>query len=80
MGGIDTMTCPRLDHDKIAEAYKLLDDYMYETVKTLDLNYYEMLIVYAMMDGNIKCQNISQYLVDTVTRFAENEEKKEKLK
>lgn len=63
------MPTPRLDQEKIDKAYRRLDDMMAVMVNELDLNYYEILIVFAMMDGNIKNQNISQYLIENVTRF-----------
>jgi hypothetical protein len=65
------MVCPRLDQDKIAEAYKKLDDYMGETINVLKLNPYELDVVFAMMRSNIAQQNISAYMAETVTRFSE---------
>lgn len=63
------MPAPRLDKEKIDKAYRRLDDMMAVMVNELDLNYYEIMIVFAMMDGNVKNQNISQYLIENVTRF-----------
>lgn len=65
------MVCPPLDNEKIAKAYKMLDDYMGIAVNELKLNYYEVLIVFAMMDANVKAQNVAGYLAESVTRFAE---------
>lgn len=65
------MTCPRLDPVKINKAYQKLDELMGHMVNELKLNYYEVMNVFAMMDGNIKQQNISMYLSETVTRFTE---------
>jgi hypothetical protein len=72
------MVCPRLDPIKINKAYQELDKLMGHMVNELKLNYYEVMNVFAMMDGNIKQQNISTYLSETVTRFCEklNEEDK----
>ncbi len=64
------MTCPDLRRDKIAEAYRLLDEYMDKIVKNLDINYYEIMTVFSMMDANIKSQNVAAYINTTVTRFA----------
>ena len=63
------MVCPDLRQDKIAEAYRLLDEYMGTVVGKIKLNYYEIMIVYAMMDANIKSQNVAAYINDTVNRF-----------
>lgn len=64
------MPCPELNRDKIDKAYRKLDDMVDMMINDLKLNYYEVMIVFAMMDGNIKNQNISHYLVENVTRFA----------
>ncbi len=64
------MTSPDLDREKIDKAYRRLDDMMEIMINELNLNYYEVLVVFAMMDGNIKNQNISHYLVENVARFS----------
>ena len=75
------MTCPELRKDRIAIAYDKLDDYMQSMISgdsNSGINYYEMLIVLAMMDANIKSQNVASYIQDTVTRFSEKMNKEDK--
>ncbi len=66
------MPCPELRKDLIAKAYIELDNFVCKFINDDKMNYYEVMIVFAMMDGNIKQQNISKYLVDTVSKFAKD--------
>ena len=57
--------------DKINIGYDLLDSAMEEIINEHHLNYFEILTILAMMDSKVKQKNISQYLIETVTRFQE---------
>ncbi len=50
---------------------------MAEVVNEHKLNFYEILTILAMMDSKIKQNNISQYLIETVTRFQEQTNKED---
>jgi len=65
------MPCPELNKEKISKAYKELDAFVCKFVNDDKMNFYEVMVVFAMMDGNIKQQNISKYLIDSVSRFSQ---------
>jgi hypothetical protein len=68
-----------IDDNKINIGYDLLDEAMEKIINKHKLNYFEVLTIIAMMDSKVKQNNISQYLIETVTRFQEkmNEEDKQ---
>ena len=61
-----------INNDKISIGFDILDEAMNDMVNKHKLNFYEVLTVLAMMDTKVKQNNISQYLMETVTRFQEN--------
>ena len=61
-----------INNDKINVGFDILDEAMNNMINTHKLNFYEVLTVLAMMDTKVKQNNISQYLIETVTRFQEN--------
>ena len=65
-----------IDNERIDEAFNILDNAMEKIFNDLHLNYYEILTVLSMMDAKVKQNHISQYILETVTRFQErmNEE------
>jgi len=70
-----------INNDKISMGFDILDEAMNDMVNKHKLNFYEVLTVLAMMDTKVKQNNISQYLMETVTRFQENINKEdEKLR
>jgi|TARA_B110000495_G_scaffold183757_1_gene180280 hypothetical protein len=70
-----------INNDKISIGFDILDEAMNDMVNKHKLNFYEVLTVLAMMDTKVKQNNISQYLMETVTRFQENINKEdEKLR
>ena len=70
-----------INNDKINIGFDILDEAMNNMVNKHKLNFYEVLTVLAMMDTKVKQNNISQYLMETVTRFQENINKEdEKLR
>jgi hypothetical protein len=61
--------------------FDLIDEAMSKVVNEHHLNFYEILTILAMMDSKVKQNNISQYLIETVTRFQEMSNKEdEKLR
>ena len=60
-----------INNDKIEVGFNELDTAMEKIVNEHKLNFYEVLSVLAMMDTKVKQNNISQYLLETVTRFQE---------
>ena len=73
------MTNNLIDNERVDMAYDLIDEAMEEAVKEHRLNYYEILTVLTLMETKVKQNNISQYLMETVTKFSKqlNEEDKE---
>lgn len=70
-----------INNDKISIGFDIIDEAMSNMVNTHKLNFYEILTVLAMMDTKVKQNNISQYLIETVTRFQEQTNKEdEKLR
>ncbi len=65
-----------ISNEHIDKAFNILDDAMEKIFNDLHLNYYEILTVLSMMDAKVKQNHISQYILETVTRFQEkmNEE------
>ena len=65
-----------INNECIDEAFDILDNAMEEIFNDLHLNYYEILTILSMMDAKVKQNHISQYILETVTRFQErmNEE------
>lgn len=60
-----------IDNDKIDVGFNELDISMEKIINEHKLNFYEVLSILAMMDTKVKQNNISQYLLETVTRFQE---------
>jgi len=60
-----------INNDKIDAGFNELDMAMEKIVNEHKLNFYEVLSILAMMDTKVKQNNISQYLLETVTRFQE---------
>jgi len=67
-----------IDNDKISTGFDVLDLAMEKVVNEHHLNYYEILTILAMMDSKVKQNNISQYLIETVTRFQQQSNKEDK--
>jgi hypothetical protein len=66
-----------IDNEKINLGFDIIDNAMAEVVNEHKLNFYEILTILAMMDSKIKQNNISQYLIETVTRFQEQTNKED---
>ena len=66
-----------INNDKINVGFDILDEAMNNMINTHKLNFYEVLTVLAMMDTKVKQNNISQYLMETVTRFQEQANKED---
>ncbi len=66
-----------INNDRISIGFDLIDDAMEKAVNEHKLNYYEILTIIAMMDSKVKQNNISQYLIETVTRFQEMSNKED---
>jgi|TARA_R110002167_G_scaffold63725_3_gene180056 hypothetical protein len=60
-----------INNDKIDAGFNELDMAMEKIVNEHKLNFYEVLSILAMMDTKVKQNNISQYLLETVTKFQE---------
>ena len=60
-----------INNDKIELGFDELDIAMEKIVNEHKLNFYEVLSILAMMDTKVKQNNISQYLLETVTKFQE---------
>ncbi len=60
-----------INNDKIEVGFNELDMAMEKIVNEHKLNFYEVLSILAMMDTKVKQNNISQYLLETVTKFQE---------
>ena len=60
-----------IDNEKIDVGFNELDMAMEKIVNEHKLNFYEVLSILAMMDTKVKQNNISQYLLETVTKFQE---------
>jgi len=60
-----------INNDKIEVGFNELDMAMEKIVNEHKLNFYEILSILAMMDTKVKQNNISQYLLETVTKFQE---------
>ena len=60
-----------IDNEKIDVGFNELDIAMEKIINEHKLNFYEVLSILAMMDTKVKQNNISQYLLETVTRFQE---------
>jgi len=60
-----------INNDKINTGFNIIDEALSKIVNEHHLNYFEILTIIAMMDTKIKQNNISQYLLETVTRFQE---------
>ena len=63
------MEIPELRRNLIATAYKELEELMDKTMNKLGINYYEMQIVFTMMDANVKSQNVASYIQREVTKL-----------
>jgi hypothetical protein len=66
-----------INNEKINLGFDIIDNAMAEVVNEHKLNFYEILTILAMMDSKIKQNNISQYLIETVTRFQEQTNKED---
>ena len=64
-----TITPPELRRDRIIKAYEKLEAMLSEAINELGVNYYEMAVVFQMMDANIKAQNIASYIQVEVTKL-----------
>ena len=60
-----------INNDKVEVGFNELDMTMEKIVNEHKLNFYEVLSILAMMDTKVKQNNISQYLLETVTKFQE---------
>ena len=60
-----------INNDKVELGFNELDIAMEEIVNEYKLNFYEVGAILAMMDTKVKQNNISQYLLETVTKFQE---------
>ena len=60
-----------INNDKVELGFNELDIAMEKIVNEHKLNFYEVLSILAMMDTKVKQNNISQYLLETVTKFQE---------
>ena len=60
-----------INNDKVELGFNELDIAMEKIVNEHKLNFYEVLSILAMMDTKVKKNNISQYLLETVTKFQE---------
>ena len=60
-----------INNDKIDAGFNELDMALEKIVNEHKLNFYEVLSILAMMDTKVKQNNISQYLLETVTKFQE---------
>ena len=60
-----------INNDNIELGFNELDKAMEKIVNEHKLNFYEILSILAMMDTKVKQNNISQYLLETVTKFQE---------
>jgi hypothetical protein len=67
-----------INNEKINIGFDLIDDAMAKVVNKHHLNFYEILTILAMMDSKVKQNNISQYLIETVTRFQQQSNKEDK--
>lgn len=60
-----------MSNARIDAGFDILDDALARAINDHKLNYYEILTITAMLDSKVKQNNISQYLLETVTRFQE---------
>ena len=60
-----------INNDNIELGFNELDKAMEKIVNEHKLNFYEILSILSMMDTKVKQNNISQYLLETVTKFQE---------
>ena len=60
-----------INNDKIELGFDELDIAMEKIVNEHKLNFYEILSILEIMDTKVKQNNISQYLLETVTKFQE---------
>ena len=65
------------NNDRINIGFDLLDSATEKIVNEHKLNFYEILTTLAMMDSKVKQNNITQYLLETVTRFQEQTNKED---
>lgn len=62
-----------IDNTKVDKGFDVIDKAYNTAVNDLKLNYFEILHITAMMDMKIRQQNINGYLLETVTRFAQEQ-------
>ena len=60
-----------INNDRVEIGFNELDIAMEKIVNEHKLNFYEVLSILAMMDTKVKQNNISQYLLETVTKLQE---------
>ena len=60
-----------INNVRVEIGFNELDIAMEKIVNEHKLNFYEVLSILAMMDTKVKQNNISQYLLETVTKFQE---------
>ena len=62
-----------IDLEKVDNAYEAVDKKLGQVIEDLELNYFEIIHILAMLECKVKEQNISAYLLETVTRFAKEQ-------
>ena len=66
-----------IDNETCVKAYEDIYKYFYELVKNHNLNFFEASHILTMLQEKLKDNNINAYLIETVTKYAENANKKE---
>ena len=60
-----------INNERIDKGFDILDEALGKIINDHKLNFFEVLTVLTMLDTKVKQNNISQYLLETVTRFQE---------
>ncbi len=63
------MKLPELRSDAIEKAYHLMEKAMVDAINEVGINYYEMSVALAMLDANVKAQNVASYIQVEVTKL-----------
>ena len=63
------MELPELRSDKIEVAYHIMEEAMGDAINEVGINYYEMSIALAMLDANVKAQNVASYIQVEVNKL-----------
>lgn len=69
MAGVRRMKLPELRSDAVEKAYHIMEKAMCEAINEVGINYYEMSIALAMLDANVKAQNVASYIQVEVTKL-----------